>query len=240
MLFLVFPFRTVDVFLIKHLISIWFWHLLRILTDWQALHSRLPWEQSVNTVMLICCLSMNSRNTLDSRVFKSLQVFVFYGVFKMVTIKIKTQQWNYSKSHTPGLKQTYTCTSHWHSHSETTPNPTPQDSNIPALVLHIDTPTLKLLQIPHSRTQIYLHLHFAVTLPLWNCSKSHTPGLKHTCTCTSHWHSHSETTANPTLQEWNIPALVLCIDTHSETIPRGCTHCKILHKYCVFLVLYTF
>ena len=139
---------------------------------------------------------MNSRNTLDSRVFKSLQVFVFYGVFKMVTIKIKTQQWNYSKSHTPGLKYTCTCscTLHWHFHFETAPNP-----------------TLKLLQIPHYRTKTHLHLHFALTFPLWNYSKSHTQGLKYTCTCTSHWHSHSETTPNPTLQDWNISALVVVI-----------------------------
>ena len=64
-----------------------------------------------------------------------------------------------SKSHTPGLKHICTCTLHWLSHSETTPNPTLQDWNIPALVLRIDTPTLKLLQILHSRTETYLHLY---------------------------------------------------------------------------------
>ena len=121
--------------------------------------------------------------------------------------------WNYSKSHTPGLKHICTCTSRWHSHSETTPNPSILNWNIPALVVVLctGTSTLKLLQIPHSRTEIYLHLYFASTLPLWNYSKSYTTGLKHTCTCscTSHWHFHTETTANPTLQDWNIPALVL-------------------------------
>ena len=66
---------------------------------------------------------------------------------------------------------------------------------------------------PHFRTKTNLHLYVTLTLPLWNYSKSHTPELKYTCTCTSQWHSHSETAPNPTLQDWNIPALALRIDT---------------------------